>query len=387
MTPGSIPPSPSALSGERDQSPGKEDDSTWPFRAGDPEIANLMRWADAVVDVRAPVEFVKGAITSTTGLPLFSDGERAEIGSLYKLIGRQGAIGKGLDLLGPRLSHFIAGFEPFRDSNLLVYCARGGMRSSAVVGLLEALGFRVRQLPGGYKAYRNHILSVFEQGLPPRMIVIHGQTGVGKTELLKRLDNALDLEDCAQHRSSLFGAVNLHPRTQQHFEAHLYAALENLDHERPVFVEGESRKIGTVLMPDSLRRAMEESLCVLATVRLEIRIDRIVAEYGGEDASTRSQLVAALHALTQTLGKGKVSELSALVEAGDLRPVVRVLLDEYYDSRYAHAMRNYSYALTVDATDLDAAAITLAEFAGAVRPEEWPRDPQVPPATPQARNG
>ena len=120
-----------------------------------------------VVDVRSPGELAKGAVAGAVSLPLFSDGERSEIGILYKLLGKEKAIHKGLDLFGARLSDYIASFEPFRKTRLLVYCARGGMRSSAVTGLLSAFGFDARQLPGGYKGFRAHLLSVFEHGLPP----------------------------------------------------------------------------------------------------------------------------------------------------------------------------------------------------------------------------
>ncbi len=237
------------------------------------------------------------------------------------------------------------------------------MRSAAVVGLLSAFGHRVRQLPGGYKAFRNHVLHTFEHRLPPRLLVIHGQTGVGKTALLQRLDNALDLEDCAQHRSSVFGAINLRPRTQQQFEAHLLAALGRLDPARPVWVEGESRKVGSAIMPNALRRAMQQSTCVLVTAALETRVARIVAEYGLPDPATQEQWEAALRSLVPALGRRRVEALAARVRRNDYAPVVEALLTDYYDPRYRHAMRNYRYALTVDSADLDAAAAELAAFA------------------------
>lgn len=328
-----------------------------------PEIGPALSRADAVVDVRSPAEFAKGAIAGAVNIPLFSNGERAEIGTLYKLLGKNEAIHKGLDLFGSHLSDFIRAFEPFKADRVLIYCARGGMRSTAVVGLLSAFGYQVEQLPGGYKAFRNHVLSRFEVGLPPRLIVIHGQTGVGKTVLLNRLDNALDLEDCAQHRSSVFGAINLKPRTQQQFDAHLLAALEVLDPARPVWVEGESRRIGEVTMPDALRRAMQTATCVLVTGSLPVRVGRIVAEYGREDEATHQQWETALRSLVPALGHRQVETMIGNVRNNDYAPVVEILLLDYYDTRYRHAMRNYRYALTVSSDDLEEAAASLAGFA------------------------
>lgn len=322
-----------------------------------------------VVDVRSPGEFAKGAVAGAVNLPLFSDGERSEIGTLYKMLGKEKAIHRGLDLFGARLSDYVASFEPFREDTLLVYCARGGMRSSAVTGLLTAFGFDARQLPGGYKGFRNHLLSVFEHGLPPRLIVIHGQTGTGKTRILNRLPNALDLEDCAQHRSSVFGAINLAPRTQQHFDAHLLAALGRLDHGSPVWVEGESRKIGDVTMPESLRAAMGQADCVLVTGSLEVRVGRIVEEYGGTGGELHGQLEEALRSLTAALGHDRVEEMISRVRGNEFHPVVETLLVDYYDPKYRHSMRDYQYTLTVSSDDLDEAAAVLKGFSDSIARE------------------
>jgi len=324
----------------------------------------------AVVDVRSPAEFAKGAVFGAVNIPLFSNDERAEIGTLYRQMGREPAIRRGLEQVGGRLEPFAAAFERFRGQPLVVYCARGGMRSQAVAALLASLGYTVRQLEGGYKAYRNYLLAELERAVPERLIVIHGQTGVGKTHILNRLPNALDLEAAAQHRSSLFGGVNRQPRTQQQFEADLLHRLQSLDHSRPVWIEGESRKVGAVTIPDALRRAMAASPCVLVTASLETRVTRIIAEYTGPSASaaagldvaTLSQLEAALASLRGFFGAVRTGQLLAQLHAGELRPLVRTLLEEHYDPRYRHAMRNYAYALTVSGEDLDAAARQLAAF-------------------------
>src|SRR5574341_2579633 len=147
----------------------------------DPSLGDLLRAADAVVDVRSPGECARGHIPRAVNIPLFSDGERAEVGILYKHLGRDPAIARGLEVAGGKIAALVLRFEPYRSGRIAVYCARGGMRSNAVASLLKALGFRVKQLPGGYKAWRNYLLAERARGVPPRLIVIHGQTCVGKT--------------------------------------------------------------------------------------------------------------------------------------------------------------------------------------------------------------
>src|SRR5262249_15993373 len=99
------------------------------------------------------------------------------------------------------------------------------------------------------------------------------------------------------------------------------------------------------------------------TASIETRITRIIEEYAGPDAAvapeTLAQLEAALRALTTVFGKARMEELVALLRARDLRPLVRVLLEEHYDPRYAHAMRNYQYMATIPADDLGEAVQTL----------------------------
>jgi tRNA 2-selenouridine synthase len=356
--------------------------------AGDPRLQAIgpaLQGAAAIADVRSPAEYAKGHIAGAINIPLFSNNERAEIGTLYKALGKDEAIQQGLALMGTRLGDFVAAFAPYKHAPLLVYCARGGMRSQAVVGLLAALGYRVQQLPGGYKAFRNYLLGELERALPPRLIVLHGQTGVGKTLLLRRLANGLDLEDCAQHRSSVFGAVGLQPRTQQQFDAELLAALGRLDSARPVWVEGESRKIGDVTMPDALRRRMGESPCVLVTAALDTRVERILAAYGAGAEAPLAEWEAALRSLAAPLGRARVEDMAARLRRGEVPGVVRELLLDYYDPRYAHSMRNYRYALTVDSDDLDAALRALEAFA--VGQEERPAAPAAPGRGGAARHG
>ena len=314
-----------------------------------------------LLDVRTAEEFAKGSIPGARSFPLFDDLERAEIGTIYKQVGRDAAVVKGLEFFEPRLQQFLLSLSAIKSQQLVVYCARGGMRSASVVRLLEENGFRVSQMQGGYKYYRQFILQQLETPTPP-LIVRHGQTGVGKTLILQKLPDHLDLEGLAQHRSSLFGAINKTPRTQKDFEALLVKKLSQLPEDLFLFVEGESRKVGQVFIPHSFANAMKSGILVLLKASLETRISRIVEEYNICDEQSIQQIDSILQSLKVALGKVKVEQLRLWLKQGEIENIVHMLLVDYYDPRYQHAMSGYDFELELSAEDLKQAAGELITF-------------------------
>ena len=314
-----------------------------------------------LLDVRTAEEFAKGSIPGARSFPLFDDLERAEIGTIYKQVGRDAAVVKGLEFFEPRLEQFLLSLSAIKSQQLVVYCARGGMRSASVVRLLEENGFRVSQMQGGYKYYRQFILQQLENPTPP-LIVLHGQTGVGKTLILQKLPDHLDLEGLAQHRSSLFGAINKTPRTQKDFEALLVKKLSQLPEDLFLFVEGESRKVGQVFIPQSFANAMKSGILVLLKASLETRISRIVEEYNICDEQSIQQIDSILQSLKVALGKVKVEQLRLWLKQGEIENIVHMLLVDYYDPRYQHAMSGYDFELELSAEDLKQAAGELITF-------------------------
>jgi tRNA 2-selenouridine synthase len=314
-----------------------------------------------LLDVRTAEEFAKGSIPGALCFPLFDDLERAEIGTIYKQIGRDAAVVKGLDFFEPRLQQFLLSLSAIKSQQLVVYCARGGMRSASVVRLLQANGFRVSQMQGGYKYYRQFVLRQLENSAPP-LIVLHGKTGVGKTLLLQKLPDHVDLEGLAQHRSSLFGAIHKTPRTQKDFEALLMQKLSELPADHFLFVEGESRKVGQVFIPQTFANAMKSGKLVLLSATLETRISRIVEEYNICDAKSIQQIDSILQSLKVALGKVKVEQLRLWLKQGEIENIVQMLLVDYYDPRYQHAMSSYDFAMELSAEDLNQTAAELITF-------------------------
>ena len=324
-------------------------------------VEEALSEGNIIVDVRTAEEFSKGSVPDALSRPLFDNLERAEIGKIYKQIGRDAAVEKGLKIIEPRLQDFLTSLADLKSYRLVVYCARGGMRSASVVRLLQQNGFRVVQMRGGYKRFRQYVLQQLENPMPS-FIVLHGQTGVGKTLLLKKLPDHLDLEGLAGHRSSLFGAINKTPRSQKNFEGLLVQKLRTLPYARPLFVEGESRKVGQVFIPQFLANAMKSGMLVLLRASMKTRINRIVEEYQICDEQSFQQVDSILISLRVSLGKLKVDQLRLWLQKEEIEKIVYMLLADYYDPLYMHSMSGYQYVMELSAEDLNLAADELIRF-------------------------
>ncbi len=298
-----------------------------------------------VLDVRSPKEFEEGHIPGAVSFPLFTDDERAMVGTTYKRIGKSEAIDAGLSFVGPKLqslaSQARALFEAQTEPNpLLIYCWRGGMRSGSVDWLLRTAQIPSVRCEGGYKACRAVYNEVLEAPRP--YVVVGGMTGSAKTEILHALRDAaedvLDLEGLARHYGSAFGNLDDHPQpTTAQFSNLLASELMNLDAQSgggPIWVENESRQIGKVHMPETFHK-WQRSAPVLEIERSEDdRVNHLLSMYGS--ASTQA-LVEAFERIRTKLGGQHANEAIAHVEAGDLASAARIAL-VYYDKTYRHGL-------------------------------------------------
>ena len=254
----------------------------------------------------------------------------------------------------------------------LVYCWRGGKRSGAMAHILREIGWNAETLEGGYKAYRRWVVQQLEE-IPEKLEwhVIHGPTGSGKSRLLGALKRAgaqvLDLEDLAAHRGSVLGNLPGRPQpSQKMFESRLLKELGGLDVSRPIFVEGESKKIGELQVPEALMSRMRASPCVLLETALETRVDLLLDEYK-HFLEDRKTLEAQLDCLIALHGRERIAGWKSI---GDWRELVARLLVEHYDPAYRRSSsRNFArlpeaqavrIASADDAT-FDRAAGTLLE--------------------------
>ena len=313
-----------------------------------------------IIDVRSAAESLSGTIPGAINVPLFDEDERSVIGTIYRHGGHEQAVDKGFDYVDKKITELLGAFQPFKSKTITVFCARGGMRSLSVVNLLVQSGFKAFQLEGGYKKYRQNILDCL-QNFQPKLIVIHGLTGTGKTRILQKLESAIDLEDLAGHRSSLFGGLDREPSNQRTFESRLAQVIVSLEKE-PYFIEGESRKIGRVFIPQPLAMAMKGAILVNVHCSLEARIRRIIEDYPVENEEMRTQIETILKSFKRKMGESQVAQMCLLLRDGNLHELVRILLVDYYDKRYNKSMSNYRYDLELSSENIEETAATLTEF-------------------------
>ena len=296
-----------------------------------------------LVDVRTPSEFADATIPGAVNVPIFSDDERARVGTVYKQSGNRTARRLGVELVAPKIPGLIAQVDEAlqgRTMPVLVFCWRGGMRSRAMVDFLNLAGTPARQIEGGHKAFRRHVLDYFESQQWGRLLVLRGLTGTGKTRILRQLQEqdypVLDLERLACHRGSAFGAVGLEGQpSQKNFEAQLWDAMRQFPPGSYALSEGESRHIGRLILPKQVHAALQVEISLWIETPLEKRIDIILEDYPARE-SQAEHFRKPISALTPRLGKEKVTRLLESLAAGAWRELVRELMIDYYDPLYRH---------------------------------------------------
>jgi tRNA 2-selenouridine synthase len=342
---------------------------------------SILTQFDAVLDARSPSEYAEDHVPGALNAPVLDDGERARIGTLYRQVSPFEAKKLGAALIARNIARHVETLFVSKERSWrpLVYCWRGGKRSAAMAHVLREIGWEAKTLEGGYKAYRRYVVE--RLGALPRKFgfrVVHGVTGSGKSRLLKALAAAgaqvLDLEELAAHRGSVLGELPQRAQpSQKMFESRLLPELERLDPGLPVFVEGESRKIGELQVPEALIERMRASECVLLETALETRVAMLMDEYRHFFADPQT-LGAQLECLAGLHGRDKVSEWKSLAARGEWRALVARLLEEHYDPAYRRsAARNFprlgeAQVLRLDSAEPEAFARLARELAG--QPEE-----------------
>lgn len=309
-----------------------------------------------VLDVRSPGEYEQGHIPGAVSFPLFTDEERAEVGTCYKQVGPEQALELGLRIVGPKMADFVVEAKRFApNKKILVHCWRGGQRSGSVAWLLRQAGFEVKTLEGGYKAYRTAVLARLsgsvgvnlsrpdttstQTSLP--LVVLGGRTGSGKTKILHELANLgeqiLDLEGIAHHKGSAFGFIGEPPQpTAEQFENQLFTAIQALDTTRPIWVENESRSIGRVYLPNGLWANMKVSPLVVIDIPEAARIAHLVEDYVHTNPE---DLNLAFHKISSKLGGLQLKNALDALHNKDFAEAARIAL-HYYDKTYQHGLSN-----------------------------------------------
>lgn len=287
-----------------------------------------------VIDVRSEGEFQLAHIPGAVNIPLFNNEERAVVGTIYKQQGKEFAVQKGLEYVGPKLANLVSQVKEIaQGKKVIVHCWRGGMRSGSFAILLETSGVPTSTVLKGYKAYRNFVQSTFEQ--PLKLILIGGKTGSGKTKILHHLrekgEQIIDLEDLCNHKGSAFGAIGLAPQcSTEQFENNLSTLLQSFDLSKRIWVEDESRNLGSIYIPEKFWLQMKMSPLVFLEVDTALRIKNLEIDYA---SFPKHLLEEAILKIRKRLGGLQLNQAMEALANNDSKTVTEICL-YYYDKAY-----------------------------------------------------
>ncbi len=333
-------------------------------------LADIIRNKIPLLDIRAPVEFKRGTVPGAVNVPLLNDQQREVIGTEYAKNGQDAAIKLGLSAVTDEIrANRLEGWRTFVNQNPdgYLFCFRGGLRSNTTQAWLRESGIEYPKLIGGYKAMRSYLLEQFEQlALAGNMLVMSAPTGSGKTTLIEKMPESVDIEGLAKHRGSAFGSLFVEQPSQISWENQVTAEWLRVSSrsERPVMFEAESHLIGRVSLPKFLQNALAAAPVVELDTPLQERIKNIRHDYIGTAMQKYRHAFDEEHSLLQLesfvtdnltriqrrLGGARYQRLMSLVPAAidELRmhtdspsvdEIVKTLLLDYYDPLYAHKMQ------------------------------------------------
>ncbi|MCK5824062.1 MAG: tRNA 2-selenouridine(34) synthase MnmH [Ichthyobacteriaceae bacterium] len=310
-----------------------------------------------IVDVRSPGEFKQGHIPGAHNIALFSNDERAHVGTVYKKQSQEEAIKVGYTYVNPKLDFFInESFKVAGGKTIVVHCWRGGMRSESFANHLAENGFeKVYIIEGGYKAFRNYVLSYFENDF--KIKVLGGYTGSGKTDVLKVLLNkekqVIDLEGLANHKGSAFGAIGEEEQPSvEHFENSLCIELQKLNVNEFIWLEDESLNIGKVRIPNAFFKQMSNQMVYFMDIPVLERAKYLVGTYGLFD---KDKLEESLMKIEKRIGNDRAKIAIEALRNNDLLTVAEITL-KYYDKAYLHGVtkRDEDKVIRIDINTVDA---------------------------------
>ncbi|RYY50046.1 MAG: tRNA 2-selenouridine(34) synthase MnmH [Chitinophagaceae bacterium] len=301
-----------------------------------------------VFDVRSPGEYSHAHIPGSVNLPLFTDEERKKVGTLYKQEGKQRAIKEGLDYFGPKMREMVEEVEALikrsneyatsGEKHLVVHCWRGGMRSAAVAWLLDMYGFNVHVLSGGYKAFRNRVLSLFKKDY--NCTILGGFTGSGKTailhELRRRGKQVVDLEGLANHKGSAFGGIGQPAQPSQEMFENLLGMDLYIKEQQHFYLEDESQRIGVLHIPHTFWKMMRSKPICFVDVDFNYRLQNILHEYGHFE---KDKLLTSIERIQKRLGPLETKNAIAHIHKDEIEACFSILL-YYYDKVYNKALQN-----------------------------------------------
>jgi tRNA 2-selenouridine synthase len=318
------------------------------------------------IDVRSPSEYKEATIPGSHNIPIFDDKERAEVGRLYKQVSPKAAKERGLEIFSAKLPNFIHQFSQI-DGEKAVFCWRGGMRSKTAATVVDLMGMDVYRLKGGIRTYRDWVVRTLDKlELKPTTYVLNGYSGSGKTTILQQLHQdgypVLDLEKMASHRGSIFGQIGLVPNNQKRFESLLVHEIARIQQSPYILLEGESKRIGKVVLPHFLYEKKEHGIQLFIDMPIEERAANIVNDY--KPWNHHEECIEAFKIIKRRIHTPVAKEIEESLKSGKFYPAVKLLLEYYYDPRYDHSAKQYSpdQKFTIRAQNVEEAVEAIRNF-------------------------
>lgn len=300
---------------------------------------------DAIIDVRSPGEFAEDHLPGALNLPVLNDAERAHVGTHYKQVSVFEARRMGAALTSRNIARHIETVLADKPKSFrpLVYCWRGGMRSSSMATVLAAVGWKVTLIHGGYRRWRDQAREALEAEQTHTITLVDGQTGTAKTRLLhllaERGEQVIDLEGLAHHRGSIFGDfAGQEQPSQKAFETRIWAQLRDLDPVRPTYIEAESKLVGRRRVPIGLWKAMQRADRLVIKAPVEERARYLMRAYP-DLATNTDKLVQAIEGLRQFQSGETIAAWLAMAEAGEFHALAVALVEAHYDPAYDRARK------------------------------------------------
>lgn len=317
-----------------------------------------------LVDVRSPKEFASATIPGAVNVPLFTDEQRELIGTVYVQESIEKAKKIGVEAAGKNLPNIYEKINELSKlhKKLVFFCARGGMRSSSLVALITVLGVNAFKLIGGYKGYRAYINKELPSVVKDvKFVVIHGNTGIGKTTILKKLEekghDILDLEGCANHRGSILGGIGLgYQNSQKQFESLVYNKLLNRK-SNIVFIEGESKRIGKVIIPEYIFNVMESGKHINLKADIDLRVKNILEDYV---QNNNLELIKSLEELKRHVSSKNIDKYIKEINDNNYSYVIKELMIKYYDPMYEN--NKYDFNLALEHKDVEETCSAIVNY-------------------------
>ena len=309
-----------------------------------------------LVDVRSESEYKNAHIPGAINIPILNDGERREVGTLYDRVSYDLAKIKAVEYASKKLPELYQKYLELEKTcdEIVIYCDRGGYRSTVLEKTFRALGMHISKLSGGYKSYRRYVMEKLDEYLDRiKVLTLYGLTGTHKTYIIRRLEEdgikVLDLEKYANHRGSIFGSVGLNEKvSQKMFDSYIYEAIK-ADPDGTYITEGESRRIGDIVLNEKLYSKMLSSDKILIEASLDERAKNICEDY--LPSENKEEIIETFEEFKKFISKERYEKYTAMLMEGEYLELIKDMMKSYYDPKYS--FKKYDYIKTFTDANYD----------------------------------